>query len=750
MTLSIASLGIKVTTDGVQQAASDLDKLGKSSTTAASTVGKVAPQMERAALSAKQLQQATRQLPMQFTDIFTGLATGQKPLQVLLQQGGQLKDTFGGIGPALRASAGYIAALISPATLAAGAFVALGAAWNANASALSDFNVALAQTGGFAGKTAQQLRDMTGQLDTLDGVTRGGASEALLSVAKSGRFAGEQFEQVARAAALMKASTGQAVDETVKKFVELGREPVQALVKLNETEHFLTRTQFDRIRALIEEGRQQDAAAEAIRAYSEHLSDVSNKARESLPAISRWWGDIKDATSGATGEISTYMGLLERVIQRQGEVRKPSFEAAFPQLSLVPDWATNTTLINALGKSFLQSRAGPAPVDVQWAGIYGPMDSTAAKDLLDQDEERRKLRERFMADELRYLDESARKRREISEVNDLVTKGIIKQEEATKRISQIEESYARRTAKKKDERTQEQKDRDRILQQFESQNASLARQIALYNDRSRVAAASYDIELKGLDAIDKKLADQIRDRAYLLDMMDYMDEADTIIRQNALEAMRADYTEAFKAVEVAADQASRNIQDSFADFLFDPFADGLDGMFESFATTLRRMAAEVMAAQILQQFTAVGGSTGIVGDLIGLFRGGWGYADGGYTGPGGKYQPAGVVHKGEVVWSQSDVARAGGVGVVEAMRRGLRGYANGGPVGIRAPTAGGPSVEINIENKSGTRMEAQTSDLRFDGKKWVTSIVLEAIGSGQADSVAGQRWGVRPRGYANG
>ncbi|RRN54977.1 phage tail tape measure protein [Pseudoxanthomonas sp. SGNA-20] len=160
--------------------------------------------------------------------------------------------------------------------------------------------------------------------------------------------------------------------------------------------------------------------------------------------------------------------------------------------------------------------------------------------------------------------------------------------------------------------------------------------------------------------------------------------------------------------------------------------------------------AALSAKQLLQQFTATSGSTGIVGDLIGLFRGGWGYADGGYTGNGGKYQPAGVVHKGEVVWSQSDVARAGGVGVVEAMRRGLRGYANGGPVGIRAPTAGGPSVEINIENKSGTRMEAQTSDLRFDGKKWVTSIVLEAIGSGQADSVAGQRWGVRPRGYANG
>lgn len=60
------------------------------------------------------------------------------------------------------------------------------------------------------------------------------------------------------------------------------------------------------------------------------------------------------------------------------------------------------------------------------------------------------------------------------------------------------------------------------------------------------------------------------------------------------------------------------------------------------------------------------------------------YSGGGYTGPGGKYEPAGTVHRGEVVWSQDDVARAGGVSVVESMRRGLRGYADGGAVGLES------------------------------------------------------------------
>lgn len=61
--------------------------------------------------------------------------------------------------------------------------------------------------------------------------------------------------------------------------------------------------------------------------------------------------------------------------------------------------------------------------------------------------------------------------------------------------------------------------------------------------------------------------------------------------------------------------------------------------------------------------------------------GGAGYAEGGYTGAGGKYQPAGVVHAGEVVWSQSDISRAGGVGTVEALRLGFPRYAEGGIVG---------------------------------------------------------------------
>jgi hypothetical protein len=61
-----------------------------------------------------------------------------------------------------------------------------------------------------------------------------------------------------------------------------------------------------------------------------------------------------------------------------------------------------------------------------------------------------------------------------------------------------------------------------------------------------------------------------------------------------------------------------------------------------------------------------------------------GFSEGGYTGPGQKYAPAGIVHRGEVVWNQRDVAMAGGPERVNSMRPtyrpALRGYADGGIV----------------------------------------------------------------------
>jgi hypothetical protein len=94
-----------------------------------------------------------------------------------------------------------------------------------------------------------------------------------------------------------------------------------------------------------------------------------------------------------------------------------------------------------------------------------------------------------------------------------------------------------------------------------------------------------------------------------------------------------------------------------------------------------------------------------------------GLSGGGYTGPGGIHEPRGVVHAGEIVWSQDDIARNGGVGTVEAMRLGRRGYATGGVVfGSGNMAAGSPNgrpqaanvnVGVTVINNNGSDVKVQ-------------------------------------------
>lgn len=71
-----------------------------------------------------------------------------------------------------------------------------------------------------------------------------------------------------------------------------------------------------------------------------------------------------------------------------------------------------------------------------------------------------------------------------------------------------------------------------------------------------------------------------------------------------------------------AEQAARNMQSAFANFLFDPFKGGLKGMLSGFVDIIRRMIAEAMAAQVLKSlFGAMGGLGGFLGTALGAVTG---------------------------------------------------------------------------------------------------------------------------------
>lgn len=124
----------------------------------------------------------------------------------------------------------------------------------------------------------------------------------------------------------------------------------------------------------------------------------------------------------------------------------------------------------------------------------------------------------------------------------------------------------------------------------------LNREISLHGQVGEAAKVAYDIKAGAYGALTEDQA------AYMLSLAqtkDALDDFDAIYGNIADKAK-----ESTSAISTYADQAARNMQDAFADFLFDPFSEGLGGMVKSFAEALQKMAAQAAASQI---FSAIGG-----------------------------------------------------------------------------------------------------------------------------------------------
>lgn len=493
--------------------------------TAAAAAGTLGTAMKGGAISAGQYQAAMRQLPAQITDITTSLVSGMPVWMVAIQQGGQLKDSFGGVVPAAKA----LLSTLSPTVVVVGALAAaVGAAvlaWKQATDETRAFQRALILTNNYAGLSVQQLQAMRDQLDQVAGVSRGDAAEALTAVAESGRFTGEQFKEVSRAAVTMQAATGQAIDTTISKFEDLAKDPVQALLKLNETEHFLTQTQLDRVQALIKEGKQQEAAAEAVRIYAEHLDDVADKADQTMPGLSRWWRDVKDDTADAWSEVETYMDLLDKVIARQ-QLLKPSPKIITGTLAdLLPDGTLKNagTLVNALAKQYLRQQAGETDAGASQTPTFATtatVDSGLAKARMDAEKQWASLVQSNL---------SKQEKLEAEIVNIRKTGLAAGKDEATieKEIAAARARYkeslpkAAKTEAQKDEASA-QRELERLKQQIQLVG-TLDDQRKKATETARIQAAINDGDYKNASAATKQ---QLLDQAKLLDAANLRVEAD--------------------------------------------------------------------------------------------------------------------------------------------------------------------------------------------------------------------------------
>jgi len=254
-------------------------------------------------MSAQATAAAMRNVPAQFTDIVTSLQAGQAPMTVLLQQGGQLKDMFGGIGNASKALGSYVVGLINPFTLLAAGVGAVGYAYYKGSQESDAYNKALILSGNIAGTTSGQLGAMAASISKVTG-TQSAAAAALAEMAQASGVGRDNLESFTSSAIKFEKATGTAVSETVKQFGELAKAPLEASLKLNEVYNYLTASVYKQIKALEDQGKTTEAADLAQKALSDTLDTRSKQMVQNLGYVERGWKAVKDSILGVGDAIA--------------------------------------------------------------------------------------------------------------------------------------------------------------------------------------------------------------------------------------------------------------------------------------------------------------------------------------------------------------------------------------------------------------------------------------------------------------
>ncbi|GKT18548.1 hypothetical protein AVHY2522_19220 [Acidovorax sp. SUPP2522] len=340
---SVAQVGAASTSTGaaVQAAAAQVGTLGQAAQTASnqtaaalkSTIpaaqslgsamqnvgaatGMAEAKTQQLGMSARATAAALRGVPAQITDIVVSLQGGMSPITVLMQQGGQLRDMFGGIVPAARALGSVVLSMVNPFTLTAGAVAVLTFAYLSGKGEADGYTRSIALSGNAAGTTAAQMQQAAKAVSDSVGTQRE-ASRVIAELGESGKVAGSDLQRFAETTIRMERDVGVAVKDTVKAFVDLGEKPVEASLKLNERHNYLTKAVYDQIKALQEQGRVTEAAAVAQQAYDHAMARVADTMQGRLGYLERAWRGLGDSAKWAwdkmlgIGRDDTMLSQLE-------------------------------------------------------------------------------------------------------------------------------------------------------------------------------------------------------------------------------------------------------------------------------------------------------------------------------------------------------------------------------------------------------------------------------------------------------
>ncbi|EMG9293109.1 phage tail length tape measure family protein [Escherichia coli] len=377
--------------------------------------------------SAAQTAFAMRMIPAQMTDIIVGLSTGQSPFMVLMQQGGQLKDMFGGIGPAIKGVGGYVLGLINPVTLAAAAVGVLGLAYYKGSQEQDEFYKSLTLSGNLVGKTTGQLADMAARVSVVANSTTGVSAATLNQIVSSGKVAAESLERVTTAVVEISEATGIATEKLVGDFNDIAADPVAAITKLNDQYHFLTLATYNQIKALQDEGNQQDAARVATDAYANAMQQRANDIHQNLGILERAWDSLAKTAKGAWDAMLD-IGREQTGTERISQIRK--------ELDWI-DKAAGGKLFFGGRKAELEDELNNLQSQITTEGVLTEIISSHDK------AEQKRIKTQQEADRVnqQLLSNADIRNQKLKQQSEFLKSGAITAEQYAKNVSRINEMY---------------------------------------------------------------------------------------------------------------------------------------------------------------------------------------------------------------------------------------------------------------------------------------------------------------------
>ena len=730
-------------------------------------------QMKLTGISAGQYKQAMAQLPAQITDVVTSLASGMPVWLVAIQQGGQIKDSFGGFSNTFK----VLLSFLNPVNVGLAALaVSMGALVKAGYDAYKsqrDLQEALVLTGGYAGTSGAQFDKLAQDINNSTDATIGNIRSIATELAKSGKFMIEQIKAITKTTAQWSTVTGESSDKITDYFNKIAGDPVKGLAELNEQFNFLSEGQLTYIAGLEETKGKTEAVTAATKLFADVMDQRLAKLADSATPLEKMWTNIKKWASDAWGWVGDHTlaalnliidvvaGTVEQVsyLLNQGDILIGEFIVSatktmqkIPGLDNVGDSVisqqqkiinnakeNNKELLKSIAErnervkkgeqGYIDIMKNRAAVEQQYATKTKENIRKEAEELAKRDKKQKaekvkvsagdKLEEQYQRDIL-ALETQLRVLKDHKTITDTISqqreslwteqaKIQILQEASTKRQLTDEEksilankdkilAMAEQKAILGDQivaqtrLNQLQDSSIKFIQQQKAATKALAKTRGLSEREAARAAERANVESDYLAKGGRKEDPQLKS------MMDALDN-----RYKEEDAKRADWLAGAKNAFAEYGEEAMNMYDNIGNIA----REALNGLtnqmatflatgkanFKSFATSIIQMIIQMITKMVIFNAIsgAIGGDTWTIGSLLKNV----GFATGGYTGDGGKYEPAGVVHKGEFVMTKEATKRIG-VGNLYKM---MRGYANGGVVGGSSYTGGGVSsgaTNLNI------------------------------------------------------